>query len=174
VLPDSSAAFVSSAARSEISVVDLRRKVFLTNLSLPAPAADLVVKPDGGELYVTTPGAHGMEAINTWTNEVADSMVLGSAPTRAILSADSGMLFVSDSAAGRITPVLINERRVLRPIQVGQQPGACRFDRVGKENLLLVVNEGSGDLAVIRIRTGSLLTMIPVGDRPRDIAVKLF
>jgi len=42
------------------------------------------------------------------------------------------------------------------------------------EDLLLVVNEGSNDLAVVRVRTQSLITMIPVGDRPRDIAVKLF
>jgi YVTN family beta-propeller protein len=42
------------------------------------------------------------------------------------------------------------------------------------ENLLIAVNQGSGDVAVIRVRTNSLLTMIPVGDSPRDLAVKLF
>jgi len=42
------------------------------------------------------------------------------------------------------------------------------------ENLLLVVSQGSGDLAVIRVRTNFLLTMIPVGDHPQDLAVKLF
>ena len=39
---------------------------------------------------------------------------------------------------------------------------------------LIVVNEGSGDVAIIRVRTNSLLTMIPVGDKPQDLAVKLF
>jgi YVTN family beta-propeller protein len=47
-----------------------------------------------------------------------------------------------------------------------------RFDP--DENLLIVVNQGSGDIAVIRARTNSLLTMIPVGDGPQDLAVKLF
>jgi YVTN family beta-propeller protein len=47
-----------------------------------------------------------------------------------------------------------------------------RFDP--NENLLIVVNQGSGDVAVIRVRTNSLLTMIPVGDGPQDLAVKLF
>jgi hypothetical protein len=38
------------------------------------------------------------------------------------------------------------------------------------------VNRGSGDLAIIGLRAGSesLLTMIPVGTQPRDLAVKLF
>jgi YVTN family beta-propeller protein len=49
-----------------------------------------------------------------------------------------------------------------------------RFDPEPNENLLVVVNEGSSDVAVIRVRTNSLLTMIPVGDRPQDLAVKLF
>jgi YVTN family beta-propeller protein len=40
--------------------------------------------------------------------------------------------------------------------------------------MLLVVNEGSGDLAVLHTRTDSLLTMIPVGSHPQRIAVKLF
>jgi len=37
-----------------------------------------------------------------------------------------------------------------------------------------VVSQGSGDLAVIRVRTNFLVTMIPVGDRPQELAVKLY
>jgi hypothetical protein len=52
-----------------------------------------------------------------------------------------------------------------------------RFDPGDKARLLLVVSQSSGDLSVIRIsadRAGGLLTMIPVGDQPRELAVKLF
>jgi YVTN family beta-propeller protein len=43
-------------------------------------------------------------------------------------------------------------------------------------NLLPVMDEGSDDLAIIRTRTNanSLLTLVAVGDKPRDVAVKLF
>ena len=58
------------------------------------------------------------------------------------------------------------------PVPAGDSPTALRFDPA--ENLLLVVSQGSGDLAVIRVRTNFLLTMIPVGDHPQDLAVKLF
>jgi len=39
-----------------------------------------------------------------------------------------------------------------------------------------VVNQGSEDLSVIGLRAGSqsLLTMIPLGTEPHDLAVKLF
>jgi len=184
VLPDSSLAFVLSRTERRISVVDLRRGVLVAHLELAGKPTDMLLKPDGGELYVISPEAHGLQAINTETHEVGDYMVLGSAPTRGVLSADASLLYVSDTAAGRVTPVDVINRRIIRealsekhpekgfPIPAGDSPGALRFDP--DENLLLVVNVGSGDLAVIRVRTNFLVTMIPIGDHPQDLAVKLF
>src|SRR6266700_2010080 len=184
VLPDGSLAFVLSRSERRISVVNLRRGVLVTHLELAGKPTDMLLKPDGGELYVISPEAHGLQAINTETHEVGDYMVLGSAPTRGVLSADATLLYGSDTAAGRVTPVDVINRRIIRealsekhpekgfPIPAGDSPGALRFDP--DENLLLVVNVGSGDLAVIRVRTNFLVTMIPIGDHPQDLAVKLF
>lgn len=180
ILPDSSLAFVLSPTEALLSVVDLRRDVLVTNLELAGKPSDMLLKPDGGELYVISPEAHGLQAIDTWMHEVGDYMVLGSAPTRGVLSADGSTLYVSDSAAGHIIPVDIANRRIIRdpgtgkefPITAGQAPGALRFDP--NENLLIVADQESGDVAVIRVRTNSMLTMIPVGDGPQDLAIKLF
>lgn len=178
VLPDSSVAFVMSRSERLLSVVDLRRNVLVTNLELAGKPTDMLLKPDGGELYVISPEAHGLQVINTWTHEVGDTMILGSAPTRAVLSADASLLYVSDAAAGRIIPVDVGNRRIIRdpgkgfPIPAGDLPGALRFDP--DETLLLAASQGSGDLAVIRVRTNFLVTMVPVGNRPQDLAVKLY
>src|SRR5690242_1521771 len=178
VLQDSSVAFVMSRTEGLLSVVDLRRNVLVTNLELAGKPTDMLLKPDGGELYVISPEAHGLQVINTWTHEVGDTMILGSAPTRGVLSADGSLLYVSDVAAGRIIPVDIGNRRIIRdpgkgfPVPAGDAPGALRFDP--DESLLLTVGRGSGDLAVIRVRTNFLVTMVPVGDRPQDLAVKLY
>jgi YVTN family beta-propeller protein len=178
ILPDTSVAFVLSRSERRISVVDLRRGVLVSNLELAGKPTDMLLKPDGGELYVISPEAHGLQAINTGTHEVGDYMVLGSAPTRGVLSADASLLYVSDTAAGRVTPVDIYNRRIIRdpgkgfPVPAGDSPMALRFDP--NETLLLVVSQGSGDLAVIRVRTNFLVTMIPVGEHPQELAVKLF
>jgi len=181
IMPDSSIAFVLSRSEPRMSVVDLRREVLLSNLQLAGKPSDMLLKPDGGELYVISPDSHGLQVINTWTHEVGDYMMLGDSPTRGILSADTSLMYITDAAAGRVTAVDINNRRVVRNatgtellVSVGQSPSAVRFDPA--ENLLLVVNHDSGDLAVIRARPDnqSLLTLIPVGEHPRDLAVKLF
>jgi YVTN family beta-propeller protein len=141
----------------------------------------MILKPDGGELYVISPESHGLQVINTETHEVGDFVVLGDTPTRGVLSVDAGLVYVTDATANRVTAVDMNNRRVIRTINgrellisAGQTPDAIRFDP--EENLLLVLNKGSNDLSVIRARLDdqSLLTMIPTGDRPQELAVKLF
>src|SRR5262249_8689688 len=175
--PDSSVAFVMSRSERRLSVVDLKHGVLLVNLELAGKPSQMILKPDGGELYVLSPESHGLQVINTWTHEVGDYIVLGSAPTRGALLGDAGTLFISDAAAGTIAPLDITTRRLSRHVPAGQSPGALCFDPGEKARLLLVASEASGDLSVVRIstdRTTALLTMIPVGDHPREIAAKLF
>ncbi|MGA2422198.1 MAG: hypothetical protein ABSG69_19150, partial [Candidatus Acidiferrum sp.] len=112
----------------------------------------------------------------TWTHEMGDYVLLGSTPMYGALLPDASELFVSDNAADRVAPVDITNRKVRRPITTGRSPGALAFDSSERPSLLLAVNQGSGDLAVIRISTDNpgLLTMIPVGDAPKEVVVKLF
>jgi len=99
-------------------------------------------------------------------------MLLGSAPTDGAMTADASLVYVSDALANSVTPIAMAERRLLSPISTGRHPGPCALDPSG--DLLLVPNEDSNDLAVIRVRTQSLITMIPVGSRPHSLAIKLF
>jgi len=200
VLPDSSKAFVAAARQKEgghaepprgpgvsrgalgrdrpggqVSVIDLERRTLLANLPLAGNANDLVLKPDGGELYVPSPEAHSLTILNTWSNEVAEHLVVGYAPsygTLTTLDPSDPYLYLSDSGANQITPIRVAFRRTERPIPTGQQPGVSRL--TPGEDLLLVVNGESNDLAVIRTRTRSLITLVPVGRSPRDLAVKVF
>jgi YVTN family beta-propeller protein len=175
VLPDSSKAFISSSTSRQVSVVNLRTRALVTNLNLGGTPGDLILKPDGGELYVPSPDAHGLVIVNTNSNEVAEYLLLGLAPLSGVLDAAGNSLFVSDSAGGRVVPVQIATRQVQRPIPVGEGPDAAQITPGGE--MLLVVNTQSNDVSVIRTRanpTPSLITLIPVGRRPRDLAVKFF
>jgi YVTN family beta-propeller protein len=55
---------------------------------------------------------------------------------------------------------------------VGSAPRTSRLTPGG--DILLVVDTASNDLAVIRPKTANLITLIPVGSKPRDLAIKVF
>jgi YVTN family beta-propeller protein len=97
---------------------------------------------------------------------------VGSAPGEGVYSATADELYLSDSAAGRLVPIAMGTRHLGSTIPVGRQPTSCRLDPSGE--LLLVANQDSNDVAVIQVRTGSLMTMVPVGSRPSDMVVMLF
>lgn len=181
VLPDSSKAFISAAggengqATRQVSIVDLSPRGgpgLIANLPLPATPGDLVLEPADGKLLVPSPESHGLTIIDTWRNEVEYFLLVGSAPSRGAVAADGDILYLTDAEAGNVIPVQTRFRRAMRPITAGQRPGVCRL--TPGEDLLLVVNEDSDALAVIRPRTQSLITMVSVGSRPTDLAVKVF
>jgi DNA-binding beta-propeller fold protein YncE len=152
----------------------LKRKMLLARLALGGRPDDLILKPDGGELYIPSSGTHGLLIVDTQTNEVGDFLLLGMSPAAATLTSDAQTLYVSDSAAGRVVPVAIGIRQAARPVSVGQTPGICRLTPGG--DMLLVVDTQSDDLAVIRANapTPSLITLVSTGSRPRDLAIKMF
>jgi hypothetical protein len=68
---------------------------------------------------------------------------------------------------------------LITAVHDGSHPDALTFCVCnGKdEHLLLVVDSGSGDVAVIKNQSGgspSLFTMLPAGSHPNDIVVKAF
>jgi YVTN family beta-propeller protein len=164
----------SAAGTGQISVVDLRSNTLLTNLPLSGKPAGLFLKPDGGELYITVPDAHELEIVNTWTHELVDAKVIGATPGRAVFDESTLSLYVIDSAANAVVPVDVEYRTTSIPISVGQSPDGLALDPDVPHNLLLVANENSNDLSIIRVRTGSLITMVHVGNSPRNIAVLLY
>lgn len=163
-------------------MVDLQKRALIANLETDGTAADFVFSRDAGELYIPSPDAHGLIIVSTWTNEVNDYLLAGSAPERAVLSPDGQTLYMADPAANHVAAIQIAFRQVLQhPVTTGQQPTTMEFTPMG--NMLLVVDSGSDDLAVIRtagctpVQGGAsdcLTTLIPVGHAPRDLAVKLF
>jgi DNA-binding beta-propeller fold protein YncE len=177
IVPDSTLAFVLSRTQKRISVVDLERAVLVANLELAGTPTQMLLKPDGGELYVISPEAHGLQTVNTWTHEMEDTMLLGFGPASGILAPEAVEMYVADRAAARVVPLDVVNRRVGKPITVGAAPAAMRFSPTepgAVPPMLLVIDEASGDLAVIRTRTDSLLTLIPVGSDPQRLAVKTF
>jgi YVTN family beta-propeller protein len=133
----------------------------------------LTLKPDNGEIFASNTDSDSVSEINTQTNEVESTYVIGSRPAHAIVSGDSSALWVSNSGADSLSLYSISDGSRLPSISTGNAPDALAFSH--DEILLLAADTKSGDVAVIRTNANprpALLTMLPAGAEPVAIAVK--
>ena len=191
ILPDSSKAFVACSSGHQVMAIALATPPSLSpraRLSTTQPTPEdallamldvgkapirLILKPDGGEIFVVNYDGASLSEIDTSTNEVGGAYMVGTHPVNGLASADNSTLYFSDFDADSLGVFSIDDGELL-PVQprTGDGPDAMAFSKAG--HLLFVVDARSGDVAVIRTASNSLLTMFPVGIKPNDIAVKAF
>jgi YVTN family beta-propeller protein len=118
--------------------------------------------------------------IETGTNEVGSSTLIGQHPTHALVTRDSSRLYASNFGSNSVAVYDIDLGRRIATLSVGSHPDGLALSQ--DENYLLVLDTQAGDVTVIQKRTPrklepteySLLTMIPVGVQPNGIVVKAF
>ena len=140
------------------------------------------LKPDGGELFVSNFNSNNFSIVETGTNEVGGSYLIGDNPSHGIVTSDNSLLYMSNFGSDTVSVYAIDEGRVIGAVQVGSHPDALAL--TPDEAHLLVVDSGSGDVAVVRtVKTRdnskisadrALVTLIPVGNQPNDIVIKAF
>ncbi len=185
ILPDSSKAFVACSgghqvmalalARPQLAVSNprpIQQDAFLTLLDVGKSPVSLTLKPDGGEIFAVNYDAGSISEIDTTTNEVGGAYLVGTHPVSGSISADNSTLYVSNFDADSLGVFSIDESELVGTARTGDGPDAMAFSKAG--HLLFVVDARSGDVAVIRILTHTLLTMLPAGSKPNDIVVKAF
>ena len=108
---------------------------------------------------------------------------MGDEPVRGLVSSDNSLLYVANYRSQYVTVYSINDGKRLSPSindgnghvgdgHVGDGPIAMAFSNNGF--LLLVVDNRSSDIAVVRAATLSLFTILPTNRSPNAIAVKSF
>jgi len=190
ILPDSSKAFVACSAANKVMAISLAAAAdswrvkqdssqlqdhLLALLDVGSTPTHLALKPDGGEIFVTNFGSDSISEIATGTNEVGGTTIIGSKPARGIVSRDNSSLWVTNFGADSASLYSIDDGKLIGGVRTGSNPDAIAFS--DDEHLLLVANSGTGDVAVIRTQSkngAELVTMLPAGGHPNDIAVKHF
>ena len=134
----------------------------------------LALKPDGGEVFSTNFDANSVSEISTWTNEVENTYPGMMQPSRGLVSHDSSVLWISDFGSDSISLYSIDDGRVEASVRTGSHPDALALS--ADEHLLLAVDSGSADVAVIRTGNGNptLFTLLPAGPQPNDIVTLAF
>jgi YVTN family beta-propeller protein len=188
ILPDSSKTFVACAGSQQVMAIWLaaapdswfaKQDAAFSNdhvlavLDVGRNPANLTLKPDGGEIFVSNRDSDSISEIATQTDEVGSTYAIGNRPAHGLVSGDNGALWVSNLGGEAVSLYSIDDGKFLSSVRAGVSPDALAFGNDG--NLLLAANTRSGDVAVIRT-TGklgpALFTMLPAGGSPAAIVVK--
>ena len=181
VLPDSTKAFAACSAGHQVMAIVLahskahpdqpdRLEAFMDVGRAPA---QLALKPDGGEIFVSNSLSDSISEVITTTDDVLGAYMIGDNPVRGVVSSDNSLLYVANFRSQYVTAYSIEDgRRLIPSIHVGDGPSALAFS--GSGNLLFVVDTRSGDVSVVRTASRSLFNMLPTGRNPNAIAIKAF
>ena len=169
---------VGSGPDRTITILDVAGGKTVVRLPLPLEPANFCFLPDGGQLFVTGPGMDGVVIVLPFSTEVGETILAGRAPGQmaAWTAPPYSYLFVSNPQSGDVTVLDIDTRKLVVVMHTGGEPSQILF--TPDNQYALVLNHGSGDMAVarmaefttgpnsewaLRYKRGALFTMVPVG-----------
>jgi DNA-binding beta-propeller fold protein YncE len=174
---DGKVLMVPSRSDRLLTFIDLKSGRTMVHLPLAVRPDHICTHPDGGQVFITGEGRDAVVVIYPYyVPEVAETVLAGSRP--GPMTCSDTHLFVSNPAAGDVTILDVERRRVMAVASVGADPGSITLTPDGE--YALVLNRQSGDMAVLRItglrpdrrKTAALFTLIPVGSRPVGAVVR--
>jgi DNA-binding beta-propeller fold protein YncE len=178
-----------------ITIFDVATGKTVVRLPLPLAPRHFCATSDGGQLFVTGDGMDAVVVVFPYLTEVYQTILAGRAPgAMAATDEASGLSFlmVANRETSGITVLDFNNYTLVAIVAVGQGPGQILLTPAPERQYVLVLNEISGDLAVIRTsslattpngaqrrmnpraRSAPLFTLIPVGERPVSAAVVMY
>ena len=176
---------VGSHAGRSLTIFDVPTGNVVVRLPLPLGPRHFCFTPDSqGQLFISGDGIDGIVIVFPYTTEVDQTILAGHAPgAMAVTSKAPSYLLVANPDSNGITVLDVDTRKLVAVVQVGQAPGHILM--TPDEEYALVLDEKSGDLAVIRLlsltvapdgsrrryKSAPLFTLIPVGERPVSAAV---
>jgi YVTN family beta-propeller protein len=178
-----------SEADRSLTIIETATGKTVVRLPLALAPRHFCTTDDGGQLYITGDGMDAVVTVYPYRTEVAETRLAGHAPAAmAITETNPSYLMIANPDADRITVLDVDTGKLTALVQVGRGPSKIVI--TPDRQYALVLNEESGDLAVIRIfslggnqeggtrvkryKSAPLFSLIAVGQRPVGAAVVTF
>src|SRR6266542_924088 len=155
-------AYIGLFKDDAVAVFDTANQRVTRTISVPTGPHGIVVRPDGGRVYVSSDGDSTVSVIDTRTDEIVDTVDVGKTPDGShVLVAGFGTdrVLSIDTSTDRITW----QATVARPHNLAITPDGSRV-YAGSQ-------AGSGALVELDMASGNEVTRLPLEHAPRALAV---
>jgi YVTN family beta-propeller protein len=119
--------------------------------------------------FVTNLSSDSVSVIDTATNSVIDTIVVGDEPIGVTLSPDGSKAYVSNDKSNNISVIDTSTNTVVATVPVGDRPRGVAITPNGTR--VLVANSLSNSVSVIDTEINIVIATVPVGNSPRRIAI---
>ncbi|MFQ6041642.1 MAG: hypothetical protein ACE5PV_12355 [Candidatus Poribacteria bacterium] len=172
------AAYVVNGAAQTISVFDIAKSEFLSDVSIPIGKWPADIKIRGDFAYVVNTGDNNAQVIDLASNTTAGMIDIGdgTAPEKIAFASDT-KAYVSSNWTQSVKVVDLSSQTVINSIDVGVAPWGVAFanGKVYVCNTGVVYGEettyGQGTVSVIDAATDSVLKTVDVETNPTDVVV---
>jgi YVTN family beta-propeller protein len=181
---DGKALVTGEAGERRLTIFDVPGGKIIVTLPLAIEPKHICVSADNGQMFLSGEGMDAVAILFPYDTEIWQTVLAGRAPgAMAATNTRPPYLLVANPEANRITVLNVDTQTLAAVVEVGQSP--CQIVLTPDNQWALVVNENSGDLAVIRVaslnaaqservlhyKTAPIFTMVRVGERPVSAAV---
>ena len=175
---------VGSSEDRSLTMIDAVSGALLVRLPVPIEPSHLCFTPDQGQAFVSGKGRDAVVIVYPYATEIGETILAGRAPGALAVATVGGAsyLLAANPETNTVTALDIDTRKLAAVVQVGQEP--CDILITPDNQYVLVLNQKSGDLAVIRTaslagrrtlyKSAPLFTLIPVGEKPVGATVVTF
>jgi YVTN family beta-propeller protein len=176
--PDGRRAFVGNMEDSTVSVIDVHEGRELQRVTGFFEPHGFSVTPDGSKVYVSSLGAHEVAVLDGVTGRMLKRLAVGDVgrvaardPQRYLsevkgivnptLTRDGAFAYAADSDSGVLAIIDTKTDKVVKTLQVGEQPWRAYNSPDGR--WMLVPNNGESTVSVIDTTSQSIVAKLNAG-----------
>src|SRR5215213_9033522 len=168
--------YIANEDAGTASITDVKANRVIATMAVGLEPEGAAISPDGRWVYITSESSSSVSVIDTQSGQVVKQFLVGARPREAVFSADSGRAYVTAENGNVVSVVDTKDHTVIKTIELPRGDASAQLKPKGvvvsPDGKRVYVATGRGNsVAVIDGEHLTLLTLIPVGQRPWGIAL---
>ena len=168
--------YIANEDAGTASITDVKANRIINTMPVGLEPEGAAMSPDGRWVYITSETSSSVSVIDTQSGEVVKQFLVGARPREATFTADSARAYVTAENGNVVSVVDTRDHSVIKTIELPHGDASSQLKPKGvvvsPDGKRVYVATGRGNsVAVIDGEKLTLLTLVPVGQRPWGIAL---
>ena len=168
--------YIANEDAGTASITDVKANRIINTMPVGLEPEGAAISPDGRWVYITSETSSSVSVIDTQSGQVVKQFLVGARPREATFTPDSARAYVTAENGNVVSVVDTKDHSVIKTIELPRGEASSQLKPKGvvvsTDGKRVYVATGRGNsVAVIDGEQLTLLTLIPVGQRPWGIAL---